>query len=105
MAPHSIPAGPGRIKRAKYVSFVANPERDIKGVINNSYLFDHQLTYSNFSSKPLARSLHENGIGFDGNNGVSLGQVVRTIVAIIHSHVIDEFRLAQRYFSLQSTLG
>src|ERR1700739_669383 len=73
MALHAVPARPRGVKRAKHISLVVDPEKSTSRPIPDSNLLDYKSLGCNLLAKSLSRVLHENGIGFDRNNIVSLG--------------------------------
>src|SRR5579862_9749353 len=55
----SISPSPGCIKRTKYISFVANPKRDVSGLIYDADPFDEQSPIAYLLSESFPRPLHK----------------------------------------------
>src|SRR5438046_10491002 len=87
MALHSVSAGSGAIERAKYVSFIVNPKRNLARLIDDPDTFDQDLSRSDLLLKPGTRALHENRICFDCHHLVSLREIMSGVVAIVHASV------------------
>src|SRR5207253_3020172 len=90
MALHSVSAGSGAIERAKYVSFIVNPKRNLARLIDDPDTFDQDLSRGDLLLKPGTRALHENRISFDCHHLVSLRQIMSGVVAIVHANVKDD---------------
>src|SRR5207247_10228681 len=81
MALHSVSAGSGAIERAKYVSFIVNPIRNLARFIDDPDTFDQDLSRSDLLLKPGTPALHENRVCFDCHHLVSLRQIMFGVVA------------------------
>jgi hypothetical protein len=100
VALYPVSAGSAAIEGAELVSLLANPERNFLSTIDDPNVLDQQLLRCDLLLKPEMRALHENRIRFDCDHLVSLRQIVRRIIAIVHADVEDDQGLRSSHSKL-----
>src|SRR5580704_989155 len=87
MTLHSSSACPGQIERTEYIPLFVDPERCSSRAGGDAERLNHHLSRSDFCLESHPCALGKNRVCFDRNYPISLGKVIRGIIAVVHTHV------------------